>query len=84
MRTALQNHMDWRRRGKPSEAWPEDVVKVWEARYGDRAIQQLVAVAARPDTLHNHVEKYLKAVRLIIHRDLGRAMVARSLTGETA
>lgn len=65
------------------EIWPDQVVKAWEVKYGDRAIQQLVTVASWPDTLHSHKEKYLAAIRIIIHRDLGRARVARSLTGDT-
>lgn len=78
----MQNHMAWRRKGKPSQVCPEEVVKVWESVHGDGTIRQLVAVAARPDTLHSHVQKYLAAIRIIIHRDLGRAMVARSLSPE--
>ena len=78
----MQNHMAWRRKGKPSQVCPDQVVKAWEAKYGDGAIRHLVTVAARPDTLHSHVQKYLAAIRIIIHRDLGRAMVARSLSPE--
>lgn len=83
MRTQMQNAMSYRRRGKPAQVWPEQVVTMFESTYGDRAVRELVWAAAHPLTLHSHVQKYLAAVQIIIHRDLGRARVARSLTGET-
>ena len=79
MRTALQHFADRRRHGRPPIETPEDLIRAFEARHGDRALPVLVRTAAEeygPVFTADRV-RYLKAIRILIHRALAQTRVFR-------
>lgn len=86
MRTDMQNLMEYRRGGKPKIDTPEALIRAFEARHGDRALPYLVRCAAEefgPIFTHER-NLYRKAIRILIHRAVGQARVAREVCRQTA
>jgi len=82
MRPTLQTHAV--RRTRPPVNTPAQLAARFIDVYGEEwALRSLLVVAAHPSTLTSHVERFNGAIQILIHRDLSRAMVARSLTGAT-